>query len=64
MISDQSTVLLRSGETVTAAEVFEAFALLAFGEATHPLLTPSDRRIAVIETAFQALDWAEERGVL
>lgn len=59
-MNEQSVYILKSGESITAREVFEAFILMAMAETSHPLITTSDRRIAVIEMAFQALDWAEE----
>jgi hypothetical protein len=63
MIPADTQVFLRSGTVLTAAEVFEALATLAKNENTFPLLAPSDESKAVVNVAFEAIEWAREEGV-
>jgi hypothetical protein len=60
MIQLETTVILKSGEALSAAEIFEGLVLLAEAEATFPLLDQGDQAKAVIAVAFEALEWARE----
>lgn len=60
MIDARTLIILRSGESLTAGEILEGFALLAEHEATFPLLGRSDALKAAIALAFEAVDQAEE----
>lgn len=64
MIPEDRQVMLASGETVTAGEVFEGLARLAKNDSAFPLMSQSDKTKAVISVAFEALEWADERGIL
>lgn len=63
MIHPLTSVILSSGEALTAEEVFEGLARLADHDASFPLLSPTDQAKAVIATAFEALEWAQSQGV-
>lgn len=56
-------VTLKSGESVTVEEVFEAISLMAISDAP-PLLTKGDVARAYANVIFDALDWAQERGIV
>jgi hypothetical protein len=53
-------IILHSGETLTAAELAEGFALLAESQSVWPLLTPADRLKARIALAFELAALADE----
>jgi hypothetical protein len=61
MIALDLTLILPSGESITAAEVLEGFALLAKHEATFPLLSRDDKLKAAIALAFEAVDYEEAK---
>lgn len=64
MIPGDRQVTLQSGEIMTVNELFEGLVLLAKNEATYPILGPSDGIKAVVSVAVEALEWAQERGML
>lgn len=59
MIPPDTQVILRSGEAISAAEVFEGLILLSLHQSVFPILSERDRAQAVIHTAFDALEWAK-----
>jgi hypothetical protein len=61
MIDPNLTLILPSGESLTAEEILEGFALLAEHEASFPLLSRDDRLKAAIALAFEAVDMEEGR---
>lgn len=61
MIPEGRKILLRSGEEISAGELFEGLALLAIAEGTL-LLSKADHARAFMEVAMDALDWAETKG--
>ena len=60
MISADTQVILRSGESLSAAEIFEGLILLSQQQSVFPILSERDKAQAVIHTAFDALEWAKE----
>ncbi len=63
MTNPDTQVFLRSGVVLSAAEVFEAVVVLAKNESPFPLIAPSDEAKAVVNVAFEAIEWAREEGV-
>lgn len=64
MIPADSSVILQSGETLTAGEIFEGLALLARNYSPYPLLVETDGTKAILMMSFEALEWARERNML
>jgi len=62
MIHPDTQVILRSGEALSAAEIFEGLLLLSLQQSIFPILSERDKAQAVIHTAFDALEWAKEES--
>ena len=63
-LGPQTSVVLRTGDALTAAEIFEGLALLAKRDSPFPLMNSADETKAMIAVAFEALEWARDAEVL
>lgn len=64
MLRTDSTVILKNGEVITAAEMFEALLRFADQDSPFPIMGRTDKAKAVIAVAFEALDFNEDKGII
>ena len=57
-------IILRSGDSLTEAEIMEAYLLLARSKASFPLLSQHDTHLACLMLMPDLLEYNDEEGVV